>query len=105
MQRHRGGTDIWLHFMGIHKYNYVCQKHNYSKKSRFGGVCPICRKELVNLGSKWRIGRSGKFDKKECKTKFAGQQRKISVGERGRKHEEYMAFLKANKLGPFYEKI
>lgn len=44
--------------------NSICPNgHPYS--SRGGYRCPICREPLTQLGDKWRIGKSGKFDKKE----------------------------------------
>lgn len=54
---------------------WICEKHGYS--SRRGGLCPICRNDLVSVGYRWRIGRNGQFLKKENFIKAKTDRQKI----------------------------
>lgn len=71
------------------KYNHICRKHNYTKKSAFGGICPICREDLECIGDRKRIGHMGQFNKIERKTrKLSGQEPVITYGFRKRMREK-----------------
>jgi hypothetical protein len=65
------------------KCTYCCIKHDYTRRSEFGGLCPICREKLKCMGSKWRISKDGDFDKVERKTrKFNGQKPIVTQRQR-----------------------
>lgn len=53
------------------KYNFVCLKCKTTSKSRCGTRCPKCRIDMTCIGDRWRIGKDGKFNKVEGKTKKA----------------------------------
>ena len=72
---------------GAGRATYVCRTHTYSKKGP--GRCPICREDLECLGTRFRIGHMGQFDKVERKTKnLQGQRKIVTVGARRRNMEK-----------------
>ena len=71
------------------KSTYVCIKHNYTRRSVFGGLCPICREELKSVGSRWRIHSDGDFEREERKTKeLSGRKTVVTQRQRTLKREE-----------------
>lgn len=79
-------------FTGYSNHNYVCKKHKYNRRGP--GNCPVCRENLVCIGSRHRISKNGVFDRIERKTrKFSGQQFPFGKGPKslaGLKYQELM---------------
>ena len=61
----------------MRRSTFICRKHNYTRKSEFGGRCPVCHQDLKSIGDKKRIGHRGQFDKVERKTRKLEGQRKV----------------------------
>ena len=55
---------------------YICDEHNYSRRSSFGGNCPICKQPLKCIGYRLRLSKGGKLKIKNFRKKPAQIKRK-----------------------------